>query len=189
MKKDQKNIVLDTNIFINPDSRSHFGKTPEDALNNFLEKLQTRSDISCYIPPTIYEELVKFVDVKKISKKFTLVIKKPPSKYEIPIPAILLYEFIEEIRARINKGLRVAEKHSRRGLKSSGEEEIIKNLRNEYRIALREGIIDSKEDFDLILLAKELDAFLATSDKGLIKWSHKLGITCLSGEELKEIVE
>ncbi|RKY37929.1 MAG: RNA ligase partner protein, partial [Candidatus Omnitrophota bacterium] len=114
--------------------------------------------------------------------------KKPPSKYEIPIPAILLYEFIEEIRIRINKGLRVAEKHSRKGLRGAKEEEIIKNLRNEYRLALREGIIDSKEDFDLILLSKELSAYLATSDKGVIKWAQKLGIICISAEELKNLL-
>jgi hypothetical protein len=188
MKKEKIKIVLDTNVFIKPDSRFLFGKTPEGAINNFLEKLEKNQNIICFMPPSVYEELLNFIDTKKISKKFVLINKKPPSKYELPIPAILIYEFIEEIRARINKGLRIAEKHSRKGLKGLPEEEIIKNLRNEYRIALREGIIDSKEDFDLILLAKEVNAYLATSDNGLIKWAQKLGISCISGEELKNFL-
>ena len=88
------------------------------------------------------------------------------------------------MRARINKGLRIAEKYSR----LNNNEESIKNLRREYRVALREGVIDSKEDFDLILLAKELDAYLATSDQGLVTWARKLGINCIGAEELKELI-
>lgn len=189
MKKEKRKIVLDTNIFINPDSHRFFGKNAIEALNNFLAQLVTNVEIQCFMPPSIYEELIKFIDMRKISDRFILITKKPPSKYELPIPAIFLYEFIEEIRSRINKGMRVAEKHSRKGLKGTNEEELIKNLRNEYRVALREGIIDSKEDFDLILLAKELDAHLATTDTGLIKWAQKLGISCISSEELKSFLK
>ncbi|MBN2482611.1 MAG: RNA ligase partner protein [Candidatus Omnitrophica bacterium] len=189
MKKEKIRIVLDTNIFINPDSHTFFGNSPYEALNNFLLQLEDKIQLQCYMPPSIYEELIKFIDMRKVSKQFVLVTKKPPSKYDLPIPAIFLYEFIEEIRTRINKGMRVAEKHSRKGLKGMDEEELIKNLRNEYRIALREGIIDSKEDFDLILLAKELDAHLATTDTGLIKWAQKLGISCISAGELKQFLE
>ncbi len=186
MKTRKIKIVLDTNIFINPDCRFLFGKTPEEALNSFLEQLSETSNLVCYMPPSICEELMKFINIKHITDKFVLIERKPPAKYEAPLPAIFLYEFIEEMRARINKGLRIAEKHARKRMAGkTGEEELIKTLRNEYRIALREGIIDSKEDFDLVLLAKELNAFLATSDQGLITWAHKLGITCLSGEELK----
>ena len=125
--------------------------------------------------------------------KATLLNKKPPSSYALGVPAMLVYEFIEEMRQRINKGLRIAEKYTRKGLKAAGgrdkEEETIKSLRQEYRVALREGIIDSKPDFDLILLAKELEAYLATSDSGLVKWARKLGISCISAEELKELIE
>lgn len=189
MKKKKVNIVLDTNIFINPECRFFFGKTPEEALNNFLDRLFETAGVNCYMPPSIYEELMKFINIKNISSRFLQIDKKPPAKYELSVPAIFLYEFIEEMRDRINKGLRIAEKHSRKQARDSSDQELIKALRNEYRVALREGIIDSKEDFDLVLLAKELDAWLATSDNGLIKWAHKLGITCLSGEELKTVLE
>lgn len=181
-------IVLDTNIFINPDSRYFFGRSAEEALNTFLDMLDKKKKIRAYMPPSIYEELLNFIDREKISEKISLISKKPPSKYETPVPALLLYEFIEEMRVRINKGLRIAEKYSRRTSRELKEEDIIKNIRNEYRTALREGILDSKEDFDLILLSKEISAFLATSDHGLIKWAHKLGIVCISAQDIKNML-
>ena len=192
--KSDLNIILDTSIFVNPDSRVFFGNTPLKALSNFLDKIKNKKNIHCYIPPSVYEELSKFIEKLPPKEKTILINKKPPSSYQSSVPAILMYEFIEEMRLRINKGLRIAEKYTRKGLKiapptdKTKEEEIIKTLRQEYRPALREGIVDSKEDFDLILLAKELNAYLATSDKGLIKWAQKLGITCIDAEELKEAI-
>jgi hypothetical protein len=188
-------IVIDTNIFINPDAHRFFGNTPQEALTNFLNALENKKELSCYIPPSVYEELMKFINGNLPTQKDTLINKKPPSSYQNSIPALLFYEFIDEIRLRINKGLRIAEKYTRKGLKAAAgqdaqksEEELIKSLREEHRAALREGIVDSKEDFDLILLAKELNAYLATSDNGLVKWARKLGITCVDARELKEIL-
>jgi len=193
MKKALK-IVLDTSIFVNPDSRIFFGKSPHEALNNFLQIIKNKQEIHYYTPPSVYAELMKFMGGRFSPKETTLIQKKPPSSYTTPLPSLLFYEFIEEMRSRINKGLRIAEKYSQKSLKVSApnkdkEEEIIKSLRQEYRTALREGIIDSKEDFDLVLLAKEIDAHLATSDNGLIKWASKLGITCLSAKELTILIE
>ena len=188
-----KKIILDTSIFVNPDSRFIFGNTPKEALINFLAQAEGKKDISCYIPPSVYEELMKFIGKLPSTAKITLINKKPPSSYQMPVPAMLVYEFIEEMRLRVNKGLRISEKYTRKSLKLSGtqdknEEEIIKTLRQEYRTALREGILDSKQDFDLVLLAKELNAYLATQDAGLIKWAQKLGISCIGAQELKELL-
>lgn len=185
-------LVIDTSIFINPDSRQFFGQSPSEAFLSFLRQLKTKREMSCYMPPSVYEELMKFLEIRLPTKNAILINKKSPASYQTQIPALFLYEFIEEIRNRINKGLRIAEKYSRKVMKlplGQGEEEIIKSLRQEYRTALREGIIDSKEDFDLILLAKDLDAYLVTSDNGLIRWAQKLGIHCLSAEELKHLLE
>ena len=41
---------------------------------------------------------------------------------------------------------------------------------------MREGIIDSKEDIDTILLAIEQKAILSTADEGQIKLAMDLGI-------------
>ncbi|MCP4652925.1 MAG: RNA ligase partner protein [Candidatus Omnitrophica bacterium] len=186
-----KHIILDTSIFVNPDSRHFFGKTTDNALDFFLDKLHQKQEINCYMPPSIWEELSNFLKKEPEAKKSILIKKQPPSSYQTSVPALMVYEFIEEVRARINKGLRIAEKYTRKGTKASSdqEQETIKSLRVEFRTALREGIIDSKEDFDLILLAQELGACIATSDNGLVKWAQKLGIACLTAKELKGIID
>ncbi|MBA3060207.1 MAG: RNA ligase partner protein [Nitrospirae bacterium] len=179
-------VVLDTSLFVNPEVRESFGRTPTEALEDFLFLASQIPHLEFYMPPSIFEELLNFIEPEKISGDLLVVLQqKPPKKYELTCPAFLLYELIEDIRERINKGLRVAEK-AVRGVSKTGEEEIIKDLRRKYREALREGIIDSKEDVDLILLARELDALLVTADQGIIKWAEKLGIKWLVSSKFKE---
>jgi len=123
------NIVLDANVFINPSSFSYFGKTKEEALNNFLEKVERKKEINCFIPPSVYKELGNFINLEKVSlKRLLLINKKPPSQYEMPVPAIFIYEFIEDIRGRINKGLRIAEKFTRQSKEGKKIEELIKTF-------------------------------------------------------------
>ena len=152
MEQGKIKIVLDTNVFVNPDFRYLFGKTPEEAFNNFLSRLEKKTNVTCYMPPSIYQELLKFIGYTNIPRQTILIHKKPPSRYETTTPALMFYEFIEELRNRINKGLRIAEKYTRQALnyESEKEQEIIKSLREEYRIALREGILDSSQDWDQI---------------------------------------
>lgn len=183
--KHKLSVVLDTSLFVNPDARHYFGKSVSEALHYFTDSVKEREDLDCYMPPSVYEELSKFLEEGLPASKTVVIKKQSPASYETPVPSLFVYEFIEEMRHRINKGLRIAEKYSR---KAHENEETIKQLRDEYRVALREGVLDSKEDFDLILLSKELGASLATSDQGLIKWAQKLGIPCLTPEELKEII-
>lgn len=179
-------VVLDTSLFVNPEVRESFGRTPTEALEDFLFLASQIPHLEFYMPPSIFEELLNFIEPEKISGDLLVVLQqKPPKKYELTCPAFLLYELIEDIRERINKGLRVAEK-AVRGVSKAGEEEIIKDMRRKYREALREGIIDSKEDVDLILLARELDALLVTADQGIIKWAEKLGIKWLVSSKFKE---
>ncbi len=179
-------IVIDTSIFINPSAYRFFGLDPQEALKNFLSLLK-KKNILCYIPPNVYGELMQFIE-NNSSLDTSILIQKPPASYQSSIPALFFYEFIEEMRARTNKGLRIAEKYTCKALKEKKEEELIKGLRQEYRVGVREGIIDSKEDFDLILLAKELKAYLATVDLGLVKWAHKLGIPTLGAKELSDLL-
>ena len=182
-------VVLDTSLFVNPEVRESFGRTPTEALENFLFLASQIPHLEFYMPPSIFEELLNFIEPENISGDLLVVLQqKPPKKHELTCPAFLLYELIEDIRERINKGLRVAEK-AVRGVSKAGEEDIIKDMRRKYREALREGIIDSKEDVDLILLARELDALLVTADQGIIKWAEKLGIKWLVSSKLKEYLQ
>ena len=52
----------------------------------------------------------------------------------------------------------------------------IKNFRYRYRNATRTGFLDSVADLDLIVLSKEVDGFLVTSDDGVLSWGRTFGI-------------
>jgi RNA ligase partner protein len=178
-------VVLDTSIFVNPDVRVNLGRTPTEALDNFIEIASKLSEHEFYMPPSVFEELMNFVDREKLSGELLVHLhQKPPSRYTLTTPALFLYELIEDMRDRVNKGLRFAERAVRMNQEST--DATIRDLRKKYREALREGVIDSKEDVDLILLAMELDALLVTADQGAAKWADKLGVRWLFPEKFKE---
>jgi len=184
----EEKFVVDTSIFTNPDVYISFGKTPTTSLKNFLKLISKLEGPNFYMPPSIYDELMNFVDGDKIPKDLQIrIFQKPPIKYEMDVPAFLLYELIDDVRQRIDKGLRVAEQ-AVRDVITETETERITNLRKKYRAALREGIIDSKEDVDLILLAKELDGILVTADTGIMAWANKLGIRFVESRNLRGII-
>ena len=179
-------VVLDTSLFVNPDARTSLGNTPTEALETFLFLAAQIHILEFYMPPSIFEELLHFVEKEKIPGDLLVILhQKPPKRHELKCPAVLLYELIDDMRERVNKGLRIAEK-AVRGAEKNKADEIIQDLRRKYREALREGIIDSKEDVDLLLLAMELDALLITADQGLIRWAEKLGIQWLFPEKFKD---
>lgn len=189
MEKDirHERIIIDTSIFTNPDVYQSFGASPTEALHTFLDIVGKLDGPAFYMPPTIYQELLNFVKIEQIPIEFQIrIFQKPPKRYEMSVPAFLLYELIEDVRHRIDKGLRVAEEAVR---EVSSETETIANLRKKYRMALREGIIDSKEDVDLILLAKEMDGILISADTGIVKWADKLGIRYLEPRKLRSILD
>ncbi len=182
-------IIIDTSIFTNPDVYQTFGNDPTDALRSFLEIISKLKGPTFYMPQTIYEELLNFVEIKDIQVDLQMLLQqKSPKRYELTVPAFLLYELIEDVRQRIDKGLRVAETAVRETSPDT-EPEAIANLRKKYRMALREGIIDSKEDVDLILLAKEMDGIMMTADTGIVKWADKLGIRYIDPRMLRSILD
>jgi len=179
-------VVLDTSLFVNPEVRNDFGDSPTEAIKGFMAIAEQIPGLEFYMPSSVFRELLNFVDQRKIPGRFLAILnQKSPSKHELTCPAFFLYELIEDIRDRINKGLRIAEKAVRNAGKAD-EQEVIQGMRKSYREALREGIIDSKEDVDLILLAKELDALLVTVDHGAIAWAEKLGIRWLLPNKFKD---
>lgn len=184
-----KKVVLDTSLFVNTDIRKYLGNTPTEALEAFLFLAAQIHILEFYMPPSIFEELMHFIEQNHISEDLLLILhQKPPKKHELKIPAFILYELIEDIRIRVNKGLRIAET-AVKSLERKDPTKIIHDLRCKYREALREGIIDSKEDVDLLLLAMELDALLVTADQGLIKWAEKLGIRWLFPTKFKDYLQ
>ncbi len=186
---ERERLVPDTSIFTNPDIYRQFGESPAEAFENFLLLASEAEGLAVYMPSSIYEELKKMVKDLRIPPRARAIFKvKSPRKYELQIPAFLLYEFIEDLRKRINKGLRVAEEAVRLGsAKRPGE--AINLLRRKYREALREGIVDSREDLELILLALELDALVLSADRGVLLMADKLGIRYVPPSEIRETLE
>lgn len=187
---EKERLVPDTSIFTNPDVYIQFGKSPSEAFTNFLLMVaELEGEVAVYIPTSVFEELKRMLTDLKLPPKARSVLKvKSPKKYELYIPAFLMYEFIEELRNRINKGLRIAEE----AVKASAykkPEEVLKFLRKRYREVLREGIVDSKEDLELILLSLELDAIVLSADKGVLNMADKLGLRFLEPKDIKDTLE
>ena len=74
--------------------------------------------------------------------------------------------------------LRVAEEAVER-LRLKPEPEAVNNLRKNIVSALREGIIDSKEDVDSDPPGQRNGWHLLTADTGRVKWADKVGIRSL----------
>jgi len=184
-------FVLDTSIFTNPQLYKKFSDDIMDATEGLLY-LMEHSGAEFYMPLAVYDELLKMVKLQKLIPKFELVVRlRNPQKYRLMVPAEFIYNFIADLRQRINKGLRVAEEHVRtaQGRDKENIGEVIKSLREKYREALRQGILDSKEDVEVILLAYELDAILVSADEGIRKWGRELGIKLITPEYFKELLE
>lgn len=187
---EKERLVPDTSIFTNPDVYTQFGKSPSEAFSNFLLMVaELEGEVAVYIPTSVFEELKRMLTDLKLPPKARSVLKvKSPKKYELYIPAFLMYEFIEELRNRINKGLRVAEEAVKASVYKKPEE-VLKFLRKRYREVLREGIVDSKEDLELILLSLELDAIVLSADKGVLNMADKLGLRYLEPKDIKDTLE
>ena len=187
---EKERLVPDTSIFTNPDVFKQFGETPTQAFSNFLKLVaDLKGEVLIYIPTSVFEELKKLLKDCKVPLKSRSVLKiKSPKKYELTIPAFLMYDFIEDLRNRINKGLRVAEEAVKASTYKKPEE-VIRFLRNKYREVLREGIVDSKEDLEIILLALELDAIVLSADRGVLNMADKLGLRYIDPKEIKETLE
>ncbi len=184
-------FVLDTSIFTNPDVYGQFGETSGSAMEAFL-RLSHRSQARFFMPSSVFDELC-LIKGTEIPPEFESVVRiRSPRRFNITIPAGILYEFIEEVRARIDRGLRIAEEHAKMaqaGIEAENVGKVINRLRGRYREALRQGIIDSREDMDVLLLAYELDAVLLSADKGLRKWADKVGVKIIRPDHLLQVME
>ena len=184
-------FILDTSLFTNPNVFKQFDEDPQAAITTFAA-LAYRARAEFYMPTAVYEELHKMRELRAVEADFERTVKiRSPRRLNLAIPSELLYEFIEEVRLRIDRGLRIAEEWTRRaGMEAESEPGInIAKLREQYREAMRRGLIDSKEDADLFLLAYELDGTLVTADEGLKKWANKAGVKLINALNLRKILE
>ncbi|WP_049901277.1 RNA ligase partner protein [Natrinema sp. J7-1] len=210
----RQRFVLDTSLFITEEIRRD-DDSLEDAVVRLLERIATARlelNISCYVPPSIHDELATMlrerdVDEAVFSRLDTWVVRKSPDRYGVMIPADIVYDFIDEMSDRVDRGLRVSEKAIREveqldpealagGSTDAGREEymtdadrILSDMRDKYRRALRQGVLDSREDFDLLILARELDAGVVTEDRGIISWADEFGLRYVRGGQFPTLLE
>jgi len=202
----KQRFVLDTSLFITEEIRRD-EETLEEAVDRLLDLIATARlelDISCYMPPSIHSELTTMLDDRPVSeatrsKLNTWVIRKHPDRYTVSIPADVVYRFVDEMSDRVDRGLRVSEEAVRRAETSADElvddhnhmteiDAVISDLRDRYRRALRQGVLDSREDFDLLILARELDAGVVTEDTGIIAWTEDFGLRYLHGKDFPALL-
>ena len=188
-------FVLDTSAFTNPaaDASKAIVAKNIEALLALIARAK-RKGVSCYLPPSAFDELSGMLERKGVPKKLLekldiFVIQKAPSRLEILVPAEFVYEYVIEVRERFNKGLREAEK-AVLGVKHKPEQhdKMIRELRSRYKEAIRRGLIDSKEDLDVVLLAKELNAAVVARDEGIMKWSKRWGLRFIDAHKFPALL-
>lgn len=203
----KQRFVVDTSAFLTEEIRRE-DEDLEAALERFVTLIANAKlelGISCYMPPSIQEELLRMLDDRSVSPELksrlnTWIIRKNPAHYEVMIPAEVVYEFVQEMSDRVDRGLRVSERAVREAQDAEAEElgdhefktatdEVISELRDKYRRTLRQGILDSREDFDLLVLARELEAGVVTEDAGIINWAEEFGLRYLRGREFPALLE
>ncbi len=198
-----EHIILDTNFFFNLEIKSGFGDSSKEVITNFTQlarQTKTAKRADFFMPPTILEEFLTFVSVQDtyVKEFLTVVTVKSPHIATINFEASIFYKLVDEIRDRSYKGLRIAEESvDAAGTKVMGQAaltkieyqktigEVVGKLRERYRQATRFNFLDSIADLDLIVLAKELDGILVTSDEGVLRWGRLFGIKELPAAQLR----
>ena len=186
-----RRFVLDTSVFTNPHVAVQFGEDPGDVLRTFL-RLARRCPAEFYMPLSVYEEFrtMRELDAMLAGDLETEIWVRSPRRFSLNIPSDILYEFIHEVRSRIDRGLRIAEEHTKEaGASATMRPELITQLRERYREAMRKGLVDSREDVDAVLLAMELDAELATADDGMRKMGNRMGVKLVTAAYLRRVME
>lgn len=190
-----ENFILDTNLFFNIGAGLEMGENTEEItvkLTEIIKKLKKNSKASFYMPPRIVDEFLSFFEDKnqEFIKNFLSGVNiKSPNPSGVNFSSKVFYRLIEDIRNRSYRGLSIAEEEIiKAGEATSGKKfeskkdfqitigKFIKNFRDRYRNATRTGFLDSVADLDLIILSKEVDGFLVTSDEGVLSWGRIFGI-------------
>ncbi|MGC8556683.1 MAG: RNA ligase partner protein [Fervidicoccus sp.] len=182
-------FILDTSCVTDPRYRKEFST---DSLNDviikltqLISKLKLSLGVSFFVTNSIAKEMKNYmlangVEESTINEFFMWVTVKMPEKLSIKIPAVIFSEYLKEMRMREIKALKISEDFIKKAYDLNYDEknisELIHDLREKFREAMRKGIIDSPEDFDAVLLSYELKGVLVTNDEGMRKVSEIMGV-------------
>ena len=185
--------VIDTNLLFNMEGNMGLGEKTEEivkALTRVFQKIAV--NVKIYMPPSIKAEIESFFDDPSqvfLQDFFSSVTIKSPNLSEIMVASSVMGKFIDECRTRAYRGMNVAEENiTKAATEFMGKETlprkefqiavgaIVKSFRERYRNATRTNFIDSSGDFELIMLAREQDAYLVSTDEGVIRWGRQFGV-------------
>ncbi len=171
------------------------GKKTEEVvvkITNIGRKLKKEKKAEFFMPPSAVSEFLSFFEDKNqpfIEDFLAILTIKSPDYGRLSFPAQVFYQLIEEVRQRSYRGLNIAEEEIKEaGRLMMGREkmdkknfeikigQVIKKFRQRYRQATRFGFLDSATDLDLIVLAKETDGFLISTDEGVLRWARIFGV-------------
>ena len=192
--------VLDTNILFNMEAQLGLGNSTKEILENLVKILpiaQKQQEV-VVVPPAIVQEMESFFDNQdgSVLKAFLgFVTVRSPSVCDISISGAIFNTLIDDYRSRAYRGMKVSEEEITKTAEMfMGKEvlpqkefqitigKIVTSLRDRYRNATRTGTIDSQADFELIMIAKESQGALVTSDEGVKLWARKIGVTEMSSQ-------
>jgi RNA ligase partner protein len=188
-----QSYILDTNLFFNMQAGLNFGPTTEKVMERMTH---CGKNVKLYMPPRIVEEFLSFFENKEqetIKKLLAEIVVKSPNIDSFQFPASIFYTLVDDIRNRSYRGLRTGEEEIEQAAQSfMGGQSLtkmefqkkvgvqIKGFRDRYRQATRVGFLDSIADLDIIVLAKEIDGIVVSTDEGLLKWSRLFGVKEMS---------
>lgn len=206
-KENQKtSFVIDTSTFMSNELEIK-GDNLDEKINfllDYMEEAQQEKDFKFYMPSTTKEELIEILRKRgdtsedTVKRVKTTVIRKNPEKFDIKVSGQMLRNFVGEVRERVDKGLRVSEKAVKE-LENMDEEPekeyytksdvVISDLRDKYKSTMRKEIMDSKEDIDLVLLAKDTNSFVVSEDRGVLNWADEMGLKIVKGRDFANYLE
>ncbi len=187
--------ILDANLFFNMEAGLNLGDKTEEVVKKLTRigrKLKSEKKAEFLMPPRIVDEFLSFFEDKEqqfIKDFLSVVTVQSPEVGNLSFPAQVFYELVNDIRQRSYRGLNIGEEEiDKAGRLMMGKEKlgtkdfqiqigaVVKKFRERYRQATRFGFLDSLADLDLIVLTKELDGFLISSDEGVIRWGRVFGV-------------
>lgn len=188
-------FILDTNVFFNMEAGLGLGKKTEEVIVGLTERivnLKKNKKAEFFMPPRAVDELLSFFEDKEqpfLKDFLSQVTVKSPDSSKTSFSSSVFYKLVEEIRLRSYRGLTIGEEEivsAARLMSGTGDMPkkdfeikvgaVVKKFRERYRNATRTGFLDSLTDLDLIVLAIEQDAYLVTTDEGVLAWGRMFGV-------------
>ncbi|MFZ6035419.1 MAG: RNA ligase partner protein [Patescibacteria group bacterium] len=188
-------FILDTNIFFNMEAGLGLGDKTEGVvvgLTKKISELKKNKKAEFFMPPRAVDEFLSFFEDKNqpfIKDFLSQITVKSPDASRSNFSAAVFYKLVDDIRLRSYRGLTVGEEEignaarlmmGADGLSKKDFEikvgSVVKKFRERYRNATRTGFLDSTTDLDLIVLAMEQDAYIVTTDEGVLGWGRTFGV-------------